>query len=188
MAYSCSSIQESLEWCQGKAVLPGIKRRLFYISKSKIVSWPMLPKDEFGNYTRAEYQGKFTLVADAKWLYIDVLPDKSQVTSDAQGEAPSQTQLNKLTAVHPGTDANASSAAIYMNNNDNVYIFETMDGKYRVIGSEMYETKSTVSQDLGQGATGTASTTINVEATDVVPAPFYSGEIETEDGTINATI
>lgn len=188
MANRCLTFQESLAWCQGRAVLPGIKRRLFYISKSRIVSWPQLPKDSNGNCTSPVYQSNFTLAADETWRFIDVLPDKSQVTSDAQGEAPSQTQLNKLTAVHPGTDANATAAALYMNNNDNVYIIETMDGKFRVIGSEMYETKSTVTQDLGQGATGTASTTINVEATDVVPAPFYEGEIVTDDGTINATI
>jgi hypothetical protein len=50
----------------------------------------------------------------------------------------------------------------------------------------MWNTKTTVAQDLGQGATGTTSTTINAEATDVVPAPFYEGTIETEDGTIDA--
>ena len=61
-----------------------------------------------------------------------------------------------------------------------------MKGKYRVIGSDMWNTKTTVAQDLGQGATGTTSTTINAEATDVVPAPFYEGDIETEDGTIEA--
>lgn len=188
MAKTCFNLQQSLAWCQGKAVLPGIKRRLFYLSKSKIVGWPTLPRDENGNYISATYQGNFTLASDAKWKYLDVLPDKSQVTSEAQGEAPSQTQLNKLTAVHPGTDANASAAAIYMNNNDNVYIFETMDGQYRVIGSEMYEVKTTVAQDLGQGAAGTASTTISVEATDVVPAPFYAGEIATDDGTINEVV
>lgn len=96
---------------------------------------------------------------------------------------PSQTQLNKLTAVHPGVGEEASAAAAYINNTDNVFLVEDMKGKYRVIGSERWDTKSTVAQDLGQGATGTASTTINAEASDVVPAPFYAGTIELEDGT-----
>lgn len=186
MSSTCTNIQKSLAWCQGKPVLPGMRRRLYYISKGMIVKWPTLPQDSNGNYTSSTYEGSFTLAADASWKYIDVLPNKSQVTSESQGEAPSQTQLNKLTAVHPGVDANASAAALYCNNNDNVYIIETMDGKYRVIGSEMYETKSAVAQDLGQGPTGTASTTVSVEATDVAPAPFYVGEIITEDGTISA--
>jgi hypothetical protein len=44
-----------------------------------------------------------------------------------------------------------------------------------------------VAQDLGQGATGTTSTTINAEATDEVPAPFYVGTLATEDGDIDCS-
>lgn len=182
---SCTNIQKSLAWCQGTPELPGIKRRLFYTSKNNIAAWPTLPHDEKGRVTSAIYNGSFVLVADAYWYYIDILPDKSQLTSDAQGEAPSQTQLNKLTAVHPGVGPEATAAAAYINNNDNVYIVEDMKGRFRVIGSDKWDTKSTVAQDNGQGATGTTSTTISVEATDEVPAPFYEGTIVTEDGIIN---
>jgi len=183
----CTSVQRSLAWCQGKPELPGVKRRIYYISKYDIVSWPTLSHDFNGRLQTAAYTGKFTLRSDAKWKYIDIIPDKSQLTSEAQGEFPSQTQLNKLVAVHPGVDADASAAAAYLNNNDNVYLVEDMRGKYRVVGSEKWQTKTTVTQDLGQGATGTASTTINVEATDECPAPFYTGQIVTEDGNITPT-
>ena len=54
-------------------------------------------------------------------------------------------------------------------------------------GNDKWNTKSTVAQDLGQGATGTTSTTINIEATDEVPAPFYVGTLETEDGDIDCS-
>jgi hypothetical protein len=94
------------------------------------------------------------------------------------------TQLNKLTAVHPGVGADASNLAAYVNNCDCVFLVETVRGKYRVVGSEEWQVKSTVAQDLGQGATGTTSTTLSVEATDECPAPFYEGRIETEDGVI----
>ena len=180
----CSSFQKSLAWCQGKPELPGVKRRIYYISKYDIVGWPSLSHDTNGRLKTAKYTGEFTLRADAKWHYIDIIPDKSQLTSESQGEYPSQTQLNKLVAVHPGVDADASAAAAYLNNNDNVFIVEDMRGLRRVVGSEKWLTKTTVAQDLGQGATGTASTTINVEATDECPAPFYIGDIVTEDGTI----
>ena len=56
-----------------------------------------------------------------------------------------------------------------------------------MVGADLYSTKTTVAHDLGQGATGTASTTITAEAPDVVAAPFYEGEIVTEDGTIAAS-
>ena len=78
------------------------------------------------------------------------------------------------------------SAAAYLNNSDNVFIVQDMSDNYRVVGCDKWLTKTTVTQDNGQGASGTTSTTINVEASDEVPAPFYEGVIETEDGDINA--
>lgn len=175
-------MQKSLAWCQGTPEYPGIRRRLYFIAKTAIAEWPQLPKT-MGRPTSAVYMDSFVLKADQFWHYIDVLPDKCQVTSEAQGELPSQTQLNKLTAVHPGVDYVATEAAAFINNADNVFVVEDMKGMFRVVGSELWMTKTTVTQDLGQGATGTASTTINAEATDVVPAPFYFGKIELEDGT-----
>lgn len=188
MPTTCNNLQRSLDWCQGTPELPGIKRRIYYLAKSQIVKWPTLPVDENGRPTSAIYQGNFVLAADASWKHIDVLPDKCQVTSEAQGEVPSQTQLNKLTAVHPAVGPEASAAAAYINNTDNVFLVEDMRGKFRVIGCDKWNTKATVAQDLGQGATGTTSTTINAEASDVVPAPFYEGEIVTETETINPSV
>ena len=80
----------------------------------------------------------------------------------------------------------ASAAAAYINNYDNVFLVEDMKGFFRVVGCDKWQTKSTVNQDLGQGPTGSTSTTINVEATDECPAPFYLGMIETEEGDIDA--
>ena len=101
MAKVCTSIQKSLGWCQGTPELPGVKRRIYYIAKSYIVTFPQLPRDELGRATSSVLVGDFALLADTTWKYIDILPDKSQLTSEAQGELPSQTQLNKLVAVHP---------------------------------------------------------------------------------------
>ena len=185
MAKTCTSIQKSLGWCQGTPELPGVKRRIYFIAKSFIVGFPQLPRDELGRSTSAVLVGDFVLMADATWKYIDILPDKSQLTSEAQGELPSQTQLNKLVAVHPGVGKEASAAAAYINHTDNVFVVEDMKGNYRVLGNDKWTTKATVAQDLGQGATGTTSTTINVEATDEVPAPFYVGKLDTEDGEID---
>lgn len=187
MAKTCTSIQKSLGWCQGTPELPGVKRRIYFIAKSFIVGFPQLPRDELDRSTSAVLVGDFVLMADATWKYIDILPDKSQLTSEAQGELPSQTQLNKLVAVHPGVGSEASAAAAYINNTDNVFIVEDMKGNYRVLGNDKWTTKATVAQDLGQGATGTTSTTINVEATDEVPAPFYVSTLETEDGDIDCS-
>ena len=106
------------------------------------------------------------------------------MTSDPQGEAPSQTQLNKATFVHNGVTEEATAAAGFLNNSDTVYVYEDMAGNYRVLGNERWATKTTVNQDQGQG-TNPASTTINVEVTDEIAAPFYVGTLDTEDGEIN---
>lgn len=184
---TCTNIQRSLAWCQGTPVLPGVRRRLYYISKGLIALWPTMVRNSDGKITSSVLSGSFTIAADATWKYIDILPDKSQLTSEAQGESPSQTQLNKLTAVHPGVGEDASLMAACLNNDDNVFIVQDMNGKFRVVGSEKWQTKCTVAQDLGQGATGTASTTINVEATDEIAAPFYTGTIVIEDGILDAS-
>jgi len=176
-------LQKSLGWCQGQPVLPGIRRRLYYTSKQNIVQWPAYTSGSSLSF--ANTSGNFTLKADTYWHYIEILSEKSTLTSDPQGETPSQTQLNKLTAVHPGVGQEASAVACYLNNSDNVFIVQDMSGKWRIVGSRFYETKTTVTQDNGQGATGTASTTINVEATDIAPSPFYAGTIVTEDGELS---
>ena len=180
-------LQRSLGWCQGQPVLPGIRRRLYYTSKQNIVQWPAYTTDQGGRYAFAAYTGNFSLKADTYWYHIDILAEKSTLTSDSQGEAPSQTQLNKISAVHPGVGPEASAAACYLNNSDNVFIVQDMSGRWRVVGSRFFETKTTVAQDNGQGATGTASTTIAVEATDVCPSPFYQGTIVTEEGEMTLT-
>lgn len=182
---NCVNIQRSLDWCMGTPELPGIKRRVYYISKNQIVKWPTFERDENGRVTSSTLSGSFALVADAKWHFIVVLADKSQLTSEPQGEVPSQTQLNKATLVHPGVGAIASAAAAYLNNSDNVFVVEDMKGNFRILGSERWLTKTTVAQDNGQGTTGTTSTTISVEATDEIPSPFYVGSLETEEGVIN---
>lgn len=185
---NCNNLQRSLDWCMGTPELPGIKRRVYYISKNQVAQWPTFVRDDSGRVTSSTLSGSFTLVADAKWHFIVILADKSQLTSDAQGEVPSQTQLNKATLVHPGVGPEATAAAAYLNNSDNVFVVEDMKGNFRVLGSERWLTKTTVAQDNGQGATGSTSTTISIEATDEIPSPFYVGNLETEDGTIDCSV
>ena len=59
-----------------------------------------------------------------------------------------------------------------------------MEGNFRVLGNDKWRTKTTVNQDQGQG-TNPASTTITIEVTDEIAAPFYAGALETEDGEVS---
>jgi len=169
----CSSVQKSLAWCQGKPQYAGIRTRLYFTARSNIVQWPKIQRDTNGRLLSAVYDGDFVLAADAEWLFMDILPEKSQLTSEPQGEFPGQSQLNKLVAVHPGVELDATAAAAWFNNSLTVFLVQDIEGNVRVVGHKDYPIKVSVTQDLGQGATGTASTTITVEAVDDVPAPFY---------------
>ena len=68
---------------------------------------------------------------------------------------------------------------------DLAFLVQQRNGKFRVLGSEEFETLVKPTTALGQGITGTAGTTLEIEATDVCPAPFYPGKIETEEGDIS---
>ena len=79
MAKVCtnSALYDSLNFCKGKTVLPGIRSRLYYIPKRDIVKWPTLPDTaEDGMGELATYTGDFVLEADKHWNYIDLIDNK----------------------------------------------------------------------------------------------------------------
>ena len=185
MSCNNENLFNSLEWCQGKLVIPGIRPRLYFISKRDIVKWPTLSEDAKKAEDRVTYAGNFGLAADKKWLFLDVQPDKSPVTSEAQGEIPSVTTLNKATFKHPGVKKEATAFIKEANNSDLVYLIQERTGAFRVLGNEMFNTITKASSNIGGAVTDEAGITIEVEVTDVCPAPFYTGQIETEEGIIN---
>lgn len=184
---NCMGLQQSIGWCEGTPEPAGIRRRAYYIAMSDAVDEPKIPVDENGRPISSILDGDFTLAADKTWKYIDFLPEKSQFQSDPQGDYPNQTQLDKLTLVHPAVGPEATNACAYINNTRCYFLFQDRKGRWRLVGNKDYESKNTVAQDLGQGVTGSTSTTISVEASNLVSAPFFNGTIVTEDGEIKIT-
>lgn len=181
---NCSWLQRSVDWCEGRPEYAGIRRRIYYTSKNNILNWPKLQVDQMGRPTSAVLVGDFTLAEGSFWYHIDIVPDRTQTTSDSQGDAPSQTNLDKATFVHAGVGEEASMLAAYCHNSNNVYVFEDIRGRAHVIGSEEWPIKSTVAQDFGQGAAGNTATTLSVEATNKVPFPRYTGKLTTPEGEV----
>lgn len=182
-----SSLYESLEWCNGKTTLPGIRQRVYAIPKSDIVSWPKLPeiKDATSMGELATYKGNFILAADKKWMALDMLDNKSNVSSEPQGDKPSRIFMNKSTLKHAGTDEEATGFARQANIDSLVYLVQQRNKKFRCIGSYEFEADTKVTQALGEGYAGESGTTLEIEAPDVCPAPFYVGKIETDEGDIS---
>lgn len=179
---------ESLEWCHGEPKLPGIRQGVFFIPKKDIAKWPILKKKGVNPSDDVTYEGDFVLRAEKKWGRIDVIVDKSPVTSEPQGEVPSVTTLNKATFKHPDVGMAATSFVRKANNTDLVFLIQDKLGRFRVLGNEMFNTITKASSSLGGAVTDESGTTIEVEVTDLCPAPFYVGQIETEEGIINETV
>ena len=190
MAVDCTSkgMYESLAWCPGQTSTPGIRRKVYFIPKSWIAKWPTLPAidgvvEDMGKL--ATLEGDFVLAADKKWQYIELLTTKSSINSETQGEKPSPTFLNKATLVHAGTDEEAPGFARQANVDELIFLCQQRNGKFRVVGSEAFDSSVTISQTSGEGDTGTAGTTLEAQCTDICPSPFYTGKIETVDGDIS---
>ena len=189
MANNCTNaaLYESLSFCKGKPILPGIRSRLYFIPKRDIVSWPELPEVATSNMAElATYKGNFTLAAEKYWQFIDLIDNKGKIESESQGDYPARSFLNKTSVVHPETNEEATGFCRQANADDFVFLMQVRNGKFRVLGNEAFPTDTKPKQDSGEGVTGDFGTTIEVEVTDVCPAPFYVGEILTKEGTIDA--
>jgi hypothetical protein len=181
---------ESLNFCPGQESFPGIQGVVYFLPKRSIVSWPKLPslndlKDGDSVEKIAKYEGSFVLAADKKWRKMDVVMEESPVSSESQGEIPSKSFINKATIKLYSAEEDATAFIRMANSDDLVFVVFQKNGKSRVIGSKMFTTSVKPTQELGSTATDKAGTTLEIEATDKCPAPFYVGKIEAEDGDID---
>lgn len=185
-----TALYQSLRFCQGTTILPGIRNRCYAVAKRDIVKWPILADEAASDMAElAKYKGDFQLATGKKWVRIDLVANKGQITYEVQGEKPSRTFLNKVTLTHPEGSAAALGFARQAAADDLVYLVPQRNGKFRVMGSEAFETDTKPTGDTGEGITGESSAALEIEATDVCPAPYYEGVIETDeedDGDINA--
>ena len=186
----CASVglYESLEFCKGQTVLPGIRQVVYFVPYDQIVSFPTLPDTAAADADMgkiATYEGNFVLVADAKWRTLDVLTTASNITSASQGEKPSKTFVNSSTLKHAGTSAKVTGFCRMANSDNLIYIVQQRDGQFRVLGNDKFESNTNPSQDSGMNVTDASGTTLEVSVTDLCPAPFYVGTLLTEKGVLD---
>ncbi len=182
------NIYESLKHCKGETVLPGLRPEAYAISKNLITTFPKLPAPTDVDATMASiatYNSDFVLVADAYFIRIDILDTASNITSASQGEKPSKTFLNSATLKYAGNNEEATGFARMANADDFIYVVRQRDGKYRVIGNEMFDTNTNPGQESGMAVTDASGTTLEISCTDLCPAPFYTGKLTLEDGVLD---
>lgn len=174
------SVYESVEACPGQRIQPGIRRRLYYIPKVKIVVWPTLPGPSDQNVKMedlAKYSGDFTLTENGVFSFIDLKDEASNVTFETVGEDPSKlfnNQANAIVAGQPDAVKGFSRQAL---NEDLVYVYQQRDGKFCVLGNEAFKCHTSPSGDTGAEVTGSTTTSIAIQVYDECPVPTYVGKL-----------
>lgn len=175
------SVYASVEACPGQRNLAGIRRRIYYIDKNEIANWPKLPKVTDENVTMeklAQYDGDFTLLGDAVFNFLDLKDEASNVTFEPVGENGSKLFNNQANAVVAGQDDKLKGFARQALNDDIVYVYQQRDGKFCVLGNEMFKCNTSPSGDTGAEATGAITTTYAIQVYDECPVPTYTGKLK----------
>ena len=176
----------NLDWVDGQVSVPGIYPKLWYTTKNLITGWPQLAANPATAADAVTLAGNFALEGVNVWNRVNCIDVKSQPTSEPQGEVRCMSYNNKLKVVVSLTNEEATVLAKEAANTDLVWIFQERDtGKFRVCGSEKFMVTTKVTLDIGGAPTSEKGTTIEIEATDVCPFPFYDGLITDDAGEVN---
>ena len=177
---STKSLYDSIEACPGKKSLPGIRRRLYYIPKADIALFPKLKSAEGQEVQMkdlAVLDGDFTLLENKVWKFIDLKDEASNATFEGVGEEGSKVFNNQANAIVVGMSDEVKGFARQALNDDIVYLFQQRDGKFCLLGNEMFKTHTTPSGDTGTEPTGAITTTFAIQVYDECAVPTYVGKI-----------
>ena len=182
MNCSTKSLYKSVEACPGKKNLPGIRRRLYYVHKVGIVTFPKLPNASDEGITDmaklAQLQGDFVLAADTFFQFIDLKDDASNVTYETVGEDGSKLFNNQANAIVAGQDDEVKGFARQALNDDIVYVYQDRAGKFCVLGNDMFKCHTSPSGDTAAEATGAVTSTFAIQVYDECPVPTYTGKLQ----------
>lgn len=180
------SVYGSLTACPGKKSLAGVRRRLYYIEKAAIVTFPTLPAitGASGQEMKdlAVLTGDFALAADKYFKHIDLKDEASNVTFEGVGENGSKLCNNQANAIVTGMSDEVKGFCRQALNDDLVYVFQNRDGSFVVLGNEAFECHTTPTGDTGTEATGAITTTLALQCYDEAPVPTYKGKLYIASG------
>ena len=184
---------DDLTYCYGKPVLGGIRPAVYAIPAKNLLAFPTLcePKDAKHASDLGELKGRFYYVPDRAtqyescfWHQVGLVPQKNSLTWETQGEHPARTFLNKARFVFPGTCEEATAFARQAIHDFLIFAVQQTDGSWRILGSPEFPADVQVSGGTGEGLGGEVGINIEITATSLAPAPFYAGEIVTNQGDI----
>lgn len=180
------SVYGSLTACPGKKSLAGIRRRLYYIEKAAVVTFPTLPAitGTEGQEMKdlAVLSGEFSLAADKYFKHIDLKDEASNVTFDSEGENGSKVFNNQANAIVTGMGDEVKGFARQALNDDLIYVYQNRDGSFCVIGNEAFTCHTTPTGDTGTEPTGAITTTLQLQCYDEAPVPTFKGKLYIASG------
>ena len=186
MECDVKTVFDSIEVCPGKTFMPGIRRRIYFAPKADIVTWPKLPKITGANGQKmedlAKLDGNFTLAEDKYWKCMDLKDEASNVTFDTVGDEGSKLVQNTATAILAGQSDEVKGFARQAIKTNMVFLYQQRDGKFCVLGNEMFSTKIKAAGDTGAEATAATTSTYTIEAYDECPIPTYTGKLYIASG------
>jgi len=174
-----------VKFCRGKKSNPGTRSHFYMLKKSNVLDWPAVNANAASLAEVSTLVGDFTLAADKKWVRIDLVPNQNEVNSEQVGQWGSYMFKNTYNALVPGTEEEATGLAAELNNDNCIFLVPQRNGKYRLLGNEMFDCVVKPSLASGKTSDDTNATTLAIEVEDDIPAPFYAGKIETSDGDIS---
>ena len=111
-------------------------------------------------------------------MFLDLKDEASNVTFESVGEDGSKLFNNQANAIVSGMDDEIKGFARQANNDDLVYLYQQRDGKFCLLGNEMFKTHTSPSGDTASEATGAITTTFAIQVYDECPVPTYEGKIK----------
>jgi len=156
---------------------PGLKEIGYFALKSEIETFPVLPDSPGTPAEEVTLSGTFVMTAEKYFKKLFSTEGNAKVEGESQGEMDNETYLQKAHWVHPGTKAEALAYCKLAKLYDCVFIFVERDGERRVVGNTSWRTKVKAADSTGDENTSKKGITIEVETTDVGPAPLYNGAI-----------
>ena len=179
-----ADLYEDLLKCPGAKRLPGTGRKV-YLSPRRWITQLAKPQLEkaasMKDYLVIKESHK--MVADKKFIVAYLSTDKSNFSSESQGENGSKTMLNKLALTFPGTEEEQSALASMLLNEDIIALIPQRNGKCRQYGDDNFECSVAPSQSSGSSVTDETNTTVELSVGCETLPPFYYGDIPTSEGT-----
>lgn len=189
MAKVCADdrdLYEDLPSCKGQKSLPGTRNHMYLVRKANITAWPEWPDADTATLEEvAKVKGDFTLAADKKWLKVELVPNQNNIASERVGTFGAYLFRNTYTAVVPGSEEKQTALAAELVNDDCIFLVPQRNGKYRLIGNQMFNVDISPALATGSTVEDTNAITFTIACEDTIPAPFYPGKIATSDGDVS---